>query len=328
MSYQTLTNSWDSGLTRRLDAFGTVLAILIVSQVAVHEDLTWLGAVAILLASVLLVITRWPYGALLLLIGASALPVYYVEVFGWKARPEHFAGVIVLIAAGVSTIAFGRTWRMRALDVWFAAYLGMNFFSSAFGSVEPTSTLRWALQNCFAVLFYFLIQFLVQDAKALRRAFGILLCVGLVESVYGIMCYAAHQLSGTSLGVQVGQYLYDVAAPYGSMYEPNLFGAYAACCSILFLSLYLFDGRQFRYLTGFIVAGFGGILSFSRAGAFALCATAGYVIWKSRRIRASKRTSKLAVVVFACVIVSLIFAGSVGGVIRERFTSLYYWRFD
>ena len=104
----------------------------------------------------------------------------------------------------------------------------------------------------------------------------------------------------------------------------NPLGAYTACCSILFLSLYLFDGHRLQHLAGFLVTGFAGILSFSRAGVFALCATATYVIWKSRRISANKRTRKLALVAFACVIISLLFAGSIGGVIRERFTNLYY----
>jgi hypothetical protein len=315
---------WGSSSARKVDLFATFAAGSIVFQVALREDLTWLGGVTALVLSFCLAFGRWPYGALLLLIAASASPVFFVEVFGWKARPEHFAGVIVVIAAAVWRMRFERAWRMRRLDLWFAAYLGINFLSSAFGSVDPASTLRWALQNCFAVLFYFLIQFIVRDVKTLQRTFSILLGIGLIESVYGIACYAGHQLFGSSFGVQIGQYLYDVAAPYGSMYEPNLFGAYTACCSILFLSLYLFDGHRLQHLAGFLVTGFAGILSFSRAGVFALCATATYVIWKSRRISANKRTSKLALVAFACVIISLLFAGSIGGVIRERFTNLYY----
>lgn len=156
-----------------------------------------------------------------------------------------------------------------------------------------------------------------------QKAFRILLGVGLAESIYGILCYASHQSFGTSTGVEVGQYFVDVAAPYGSMYEPNLFGAYTACCAVLFLACYLFRGRRLRYLICFLVSSMAAVLSFSRAALLALIVTVGWVLWRSRRA-SNFDPKKTAVFALAVGLILALAFTSVGGVMRERFSNLYY----
>src|SRR4029077_17945552 len=271
MSETALTAWAKSPRAHWLECLGWGAAILLFLRLASEEDLTWVGWVIAGVAIVLLSVTRWPYGALLVLIAMSAMPVFFVEIFGWKARPEHLPAAILAAAVTVGLALYKRRVQLNKLDYWILAYVAINFISSAFGSPAPAATLRWALQNSLAVLPYFLIRFLVTDLETLGKAFRILLGVGVAESVYGIFCYASHDVFGSTIGMSIGQYLSDVAAPYGSMYEPNLFGAYSGCCAVLLLALYVAGGQnRTGHLACFLIAALASVLSFSRAALFAL----------------------------------------------------------
>jgi O-antigen ligase len=282
----------------------------------------WMGAAAVSAAVILLTVTRWPYGALLLLTASGAMPVFFVELFGWKARPEHFAAGTVLFAIGIGLLFNKRRVRLKGLDYWILVYVVINFVSSAFQSPEPSATLRWALLEALAVLPYFLIRLLLTDWEVLEKAFRILLFVGLGESAYGILCYLSHHVFGTTFGMEVGQYLVDVAAPYASQYEPNLFGAYTACCAVLFLALYLAQGKnRLSSLIGFLIASLAAVLSFSRAALAALVVTAVWVFWKSGDASRSRRV-KLVSFALGLGLFLLLAVTLVGGVLRERFGNL------
>lgn len=325
MSITTFATWSKSKWALRLDYVGWGVAILLVFRLALEEDLTWvvwaIGGVAV----VLLTMVRWPDGALVVLIVASAMPVFFVETFGWKARPEHVAAPIVAAAVTVWLVLDKRRFRLNKLDYWILAFLAINFISSAFGSSAPAATLRWALQNSLAVLPYFLIRLLVTDLEALGKTFRILLGVGVAESAYGILCYASHHAFGTTTGMSIGQYLSDVAAPYGSMFEPNLFGAYTGCCAVLFLALYLL-GAQNRTacLVCFLIASLACVLSFSRAALFALVIAVCWVFWKARYGRSGEHRRLVATGVLTAALILVVAASALGGVLRERFSNLYY----
>ncbi len=314
---------WDSRIIRRINSVAVLAAGLLVLRVAWEEDLTWLWGVIVCSFIAVVTSVRWPYGALLVLIGMSAMPVFYVEFFGWKARPEHFAVAIVLLAGLLARLVFKKQLRFDSLDAWIGGFVLVNFISSAVGSSAPASTLRWALQNSLAVLAYFLMRALVTDLAKLRICFKILLGVGLVESLYGIGCWISHLVFGTGMGVQVAQYLGDVAAPYGSMYEPNLFGAYTGCCASLFLASYLLDGRRLHHLFCFLVAAVASVISFSRATLLALVITTCWLVWRGRSKNPINAKKLMIFGAAFGLIVSLAFT-AVGDVLRERFTNLFY----
>jgi len=325
MAETTLAAIWDSKAVRRLDWLGGVVAIALFCRLAMDEDLAWVGWLALGIAVVFLTQARWPYGTILVLVGMSAMPRFFLEVFGWKARPEHFAAIIVSVAVALWLHFHQRPVRLSELDYWILAYVAINYASSIVGSPQPSSTLKWALQNNLAVLPYFLIRFTVQDLETLRKAFRILLGVGVAESVYGILCYASHHALGTTTGMEIGAYLVNVAAPFGSLYEPNLFGAYTACCAVLFLALYLAERQQrLSYLIGFLVASLAAVLSFSRVALFALVLVVGWLFWRTRQLwkhGGERRKSGIFVLGFALIIFTFV---SAGAVLRERFSDLYY----
>ena len=322
MSDIILTSWWGSKLQRRLEVVAAVAVILFLCRVAPEEDLTWVGWVIVGAFVVLLTVTRWPYGALFVLVGMSAMPRFFVELFGWKARPEHFAVVIVSLAVCIWLLRSNRKIPLKLPDYWVLAYVAMNYVSSAFGSSSPSETLRWALLNNLAVLPYFLIRLLVRDAETFRKAFRILLVVGIAESAYGILCYVSHHAFGTATGIEIGQYLTDVAAPYGSLFEANLFGAYTGCIAVLALAIYLITEHRLGYLICFFVASLASVLSFSRAALVALVVAAAWVCWQARRAREEHR-SRAATLVLAVGLILLIVVPAVGGVVQERFAGLF-----
>ena len=281
-----------------------------------------MGWIVVGVAIVFLTATRWPYGALLVVIGASAMPVLVIQVSGWNARPEHVAGAMVTTAVAAWLALTRRRLRLNSLDYWVLAYVAINYISSAVGSPEPAATLRWALQNNLAVLPYFLIRVLVQDLETFGKAFRILLGVAVVESTYGLLCSVSNHIFGTTTGMAVGEYLVDVAAPYGSMYEPNLFGAYAAACAVMFLSLYLAaEHHRLGHLIGFLVASIASVLSFSRAALFALVVVICFILWKARSAKNGHRT-KVVILGLAGGLASLVAVTAVGGVLQERIANL------
>jgi O-antigen ligase len=317
-------SGFNSQFVRYLDFIAAIVAVCILGRLAWQEDLSWIAAVVVCALVIFLTTVRWPYGILTLLIGASVMPVYSVEFFGWNARPEHFAVFFAVVAAGIWIVKNKRPLKLNRLDYWILLFVFANFLGSSLGSSDPGSTLKWALQNCLAVLFYFLIRVLVRDAKILDHAFRIFLTVAVIESVYGIFCFLSHQVFGTTFGVSVGQYLSDVAAPFGSMYEPNLFGAYTASASVIFFALYLFAGHRLRDLVCFLITAIASFVSFSRASLIALLVAGAYLFWKSHRHAEGNALRKLLTVGLVAALILGLFLSPLGDVVRERFTNLFY----
>jgi O-Antigen ligase len=323
MSQALSASFWESKLARRLDWVAVIVALTVVFRLVLEEDLSWVTWVIGVVTVVLLTLIRWPYGALFVLIGLSAMPYFYVEVFGWKARPEHFAVAVVFTAVCVWLLRHKQKIRLEKIDYWVLAYVAINYASSAFASPQPSATLRWALMNNLAVLPYFLIRLLVRDMETLGKGFRILLAVGIAESSYGILCYASHYVFGTSTGIGIGQYLAGISAPYGSLFEPNLFGAYTGFYAVLFLALYLFgEQHHLGSLICFIVASLATALSLSRAALIALVIASGWVFWTVRRnkvVRHNKQAFLLSLFALLLVLGSTL----VSGVVQRRFSSLY-----
>ena len=314
----------DSNFVKQAEFLALIGASVLVCKFALEESLSWMAWVAIGAAVVLLTVFRWPYGALAVVIASSVMSRFFVEIYGWKARPEHLAASVV-VAVILTFWFFVPQYRVRweKLDLWILGYVLINYISSAFRSSEPSATLRWALQNNLAVLPYFLVRFLVRDLGTLRKAFRILLAVALAESAYGILCFVSHLVFGTTVGMETGAYFVDIAAPYGSLFEPNLFGAYSAACALAFLSLYLGNGRhRSADMTGFVVASLATVLSLSRAALIAFAFAIVWMVRKTRQVHTRWNWRVMILVpVFAAVL--LLIATPIRLVLQERFANLF-----
>jgi O-antigen ligase len=224
------------------------------------------GTMAIVLCAIA-VLVRWPYGGLLGIVVASVLPHFSVVVGGWNARPEHYAVGLVVVAFLFRWVA-GRKPQivLSKIDYYLLGYMGWSYVSSALMSPDRGLTLRWALLNSLAVLPYFLIKLIGSEPRALRWLFRVFLGVGVAESAYSLISFAAHHAFGSSFGVGDDQYAASVGGIYGTLYEPNLLGAYAGCLAIMFLVLYFAGSGPSRWLrAGFFISFLAMLVSLSRA---------------------------------------------------------------
>lgn len=321
---QALSTWWESRWARRLDFVAVVAAILVLSRLMYEEGVSWLVWALVALLIFCLSLIRWPYGALIILVGMSAMPRFYVELYGWKVRPEQVATVIVAVSVAIWLWRKKIGLRFELLDYWVLGYLALNYLSSAFTSPQPSSTLKWALMNNLGVLPYFVIRVLVRDVKTLEKFFRILLGVAIIEIIYGLGCYFSHLMFGSTTGMEAGQYLANVAAPYGTLYEPNLFGAYSACCAVMMLSLYFLQPQHRAfYIFSFLIASLATLVSFSRAALLALIANTVWVFWKGRQ-RHPVRIRRLIIIAagLIAILVVIVVVTPIGDILQERLSNL------
>src|ERR1700694_2801500 len=125
---------WEPALRGRLGLVAGIAFVALLCRLALDEDLAWGLWGRVGCAILVLSMTRWPYGSLSLLIGTSVMPRFFVELFGWKARPEHFAAALVFIVASIWLLAGKRRLHLEKLDYCVLAYVGINYISSAFTS--------------------------------------------------------------------------------------------------------------------------------------------------------------------------------------------------
>lgn len=247
-----------------------------------------LGAVAVALA----VLAKWPLGAVLTLIIASAIPRLTGSLSGLHVRPEHVATafILLILVLKVALGGGGRLWpRLQSFDYFLIGYVLLNFFTSAFTSPQPSMTLRWATLNAIIIVPFFLVRSLLVRIDDAVKSVQLLLWVSFAESLFGIACYLSNALFHTTLGISTGQYGSQPGL-FGTQFEPNIFGSYTGCCAILFLAFFLMSepGRRAKYGWGAALSLIAALMSLARSVMLALPVAAAFVIWavyKSDRIQ-------------------------------------------
>lgn len=201
--------------------------------------------------------------SIITLVVAGAMPRLFVEIGGLKARPEHMVAGLLAVALILALKKRQDPVRWVVADYFLLAYIAMNFVSSAFTSVAPAQTTKWAMQQVLVILPYFLLRLLACNASTFRRAFQVVLAVGALEAAFALICFYSHLLLGTTFGMTVDQY---DAAPgtYGTQFEANILGAYCGATSVMMLVMYLKQPCR-KYLIGFAVTAAGMAISLSRA---------------------------------------------------------------
>jgi hypothetical protein len=281
--------------------------------------LSWTILALSLLPGLLYFLCRDLKIALLVLIGSTVLPHYYVEISGTRARPEHIAIALVSIVAPF-------WWRAaKSVSLWVRAdylllsYVAANFLSSALLSLDAMQTLKWAAQQAMVILPYFLLRILVTDVSRFRKAVNLMLLVGVAEALYGVLCFYSHQLWGTSFGMAVDQYE-TIPGTYGTHLEANLLGSTSAACMIVLLTLY-FKAPRPKLLAGIAIAYAGMAVSLSRAAVLAagfVSAAMFFFLWRKKII-----TARLLMKVAATVVLTtLVLAPALVSLYNERFSTL------
>ncbi|HEX4485965.1 MAG TPA: O-antigen ligase family protein [Terriglobales bacterium] len=300
--------------------------LLVLSYLVATEDLTpslflVIGVVG-LVTIFLVTLANWPLGAVFVLAAGSAMPKFMGSLFGLHVRPEHIsiafvAGVILWLAmrGRISVVH-----HLRSFDYFLIAYIFLNFFTSAFTSPEPRMTLRWATMNAIIMLPYFLLRVLVTSETVFRKAFDILLWVGAAESVYAIICFLSNRLFTTKFGMEIGQYG-AIPGTYGTQYEPNLLGSYAACCAVMFLTMFFLGDRSRWHGLGCVVCLLAAAISLARSAIVAFPLVAMVVVWVAFR-RGTFQIRKMLPMLAAAGVLLLIFSPFLLSMLRERFSTI------
>lgn len=276
------------------------------------------------IAIVAITIWDWPFGAVLTLLIASAMPRFTWTVAGLHVRPEHLAigllAGILLLRSRRRSSGVHATWRV--FDLWLLGYLAVNFVTSALTSPQPHLTLRWALLSALGVTPYFLVRWLVVKEEALVSVFRMLLVVGIVEAAYGTLSFFSYQLFNTHFGIELEQYG-SRPGTYGSQYEANLFGSYTACCALMCLAGYLLDqkARRHWYLWGFSITILGAFISLARAVFLGFPIAAAFVTWMAARKGRFQMRGVFALA-GVLVVVALLFSPVILQSVQERFSTL------
>lgn len=224
----------------------TAIALLVWPDAAGMTALAITGGILVPVA--LVTMAKSPQVAIAALVMAAAVPRLSIEIMGLKARPEHLiSGMLICLVPFI--------WKKRTRpvewigpDYWLIAYIALIFFSSAFMSVEPGQTTKWAIQQTLAILPYFFLRIFIVDRQDFRWAFRALLVVGAITLGYAILCFYSHIFLGSAVGVEVEQYG-DIAATYGLQFEANILGGYSAALAAMMLTMYLWQ-REKKFLIG------------------------------------------------------------------------------
>ena len=314
-----------SGNGRVLESIEKLIAaglFLLAVYLATTEPLNWIPYVAAGIAGTAMLLVRWPYGAILMLMVAAAIPRFSMTISRWHAEAEHLTlfvcGVLLLMRLRNGT----QRWkRFERADLVLVGFLAMNFVSSYVDSPDRAATLRWALLQTIATSGFFLIRQLIVDEHQLLRAMKILLCVGFGEALFGFFCFASFLLFRTSLGVTQFSYLSFMPGVHGSQWEPNIFGSYTACFAVMFL-FYFFAARRNNgwYLLGFLVTSLAVLLSLARQGWACLAIVGPLVVFQTHRGKAIqwKRLAPFA----AGVVIALVAAITLMRDLPERLATL------
>ncbi|HJX83390.1 MAG TPA: hypothetical protein VJ723_03505, partial [Candidatus Angelobacter sp.] len=253
------------------------------------------------------------------LVVAAAMPRLFVEIGGLKARPEHMVAGLLVVALLFALKKRQDPVRWVVADCFLLAYIAMNFVSSAFTSVAPAQTTKWAMQQVLVILPYFLLRLLAGKAAAFRRAFQVVLAVGALEAAYALICFYSHLILGTTFGMTVDQY---DAAPgtYGTQFEANILGAYCGANSVMMLAMHLKQPCK-KYLIGFAITAAGMAISLSRA--VLMTTVLMYVLVFVYGIWTRLMTPRTLVAVSATVLgVALLLAPVLVPIYIDRFNSL------
>ncbi|HEX7288275.1 MAG TPA: O-antigen ligase family protein [Candidatus Angelobacter sp.] len=265
---------------------GATLALL--WAVEYGEASFWIAA-AIVVPFLLFQFARHEMLAAASLMVATAVGRFYLEISGLKAYPEYLAvGVLALVVPfWLKRSSFRPTWIVA--DFLLLAYLACNLFSSALTSPEPRQTLRWALLQLIVIAPYFLLRLVAVERAAFTKLLNILLAVGTLEAVYTVACFFSSILFGTKVGMEQEQYG-SIAAPYGTLREPNLVGSYAAACMIMLLVVYFAKPGR-KVLAAVAVTAAATMVSLARAAvAAALIALIVTFIYGIKSKQVGKRT--------------------------------------
>lgn len=312
---------------RSLARVAAVVEAAVIIWLCVSEDIgwtAWMVAIVLLGALLLFVIGKTGVsGTFALLAISGAMSRIMWTIGGLHARLEYFAAGFVALVVTVHRLGNGgkKLQRVQA-DYLLLAYVIVSLVASTFASPDPSKTLRWAALGTIAILPYFLLRPLLTESEDLVRCWRLLIAIGIAESSFGLLCFTLNRLFGTQIGVEVEQYG-EIPGTFGTQFEANLFGAYAAACAVMSAAAYIFDGKERRrlYATGFVIGTAATVISLSRAAIVSLPIVLLVLIWFAAR-RGKISSNKIAKGACVVCILAAVLSPVAYPLLEARFSTL------
>lgn len=285
-----------AAVVQLLSMSGIVLAAVLV---ALMSPVLGLGLAVLLLAASagLALLGRQLAGLLLaVLIGIALLNRFEFSVLGFTARPEHVLGPGLIGGLLVLGVATRRQFITadRFMLLAFAWWL-VNLIASLLFAPEPAASMVHIVRFAILIGIYCLVYLHVRadpvNWRAVIRAWMVL---GIAQMIYGIVAWLALLWFDLDFGAEIPRGS-AYAAPYGTLFERNIFGSFAASLLVLWTVLLLVDPRgqggasppflSRRWLfVALVLSGIGLLISLTRgAWVAAVVGTAVILLLTARR---------------------------------------------
>lgn len=189
---------------------------------------------------------RWPYAPLITLAVSVATSRYAHTLAGVTVIPERVT--IPLIAAACCLIVLGQRkrtvgvaldWRQGGLALFIAA----NYLGTLLNAPDAVASRRLTLLIVVASLPFWFVPFIARDARSVAFGFYTVLALGIAEAIFGSAITVLHSLTGRDLGMQM-DVVTGASAPYGTLWESNIFGSFVAATFVAVLGWYLSSPRD------------------------------------------------------------------------------------
>ncbi len=222
------------------------------------------------------------------------------------------------------------------LDIPLLAYVAVNFAAVTQSPVVQRGV-KIAILIFSLMLFYYMVVNIVRTRKIFDDVFKLLLYVGIIEILYGLyqvfagMCihYLGMNLPVGHLGLAHIEYIGSPwGRPYGTLVEPDWYGAVCLFYAILFSILYFsrLESHRKLYFWGMIISSAGLLFSFVRASWVGFIAGLFAASLISHKASLSKLKPRyfLAAITVLLVITLLLFAISPGfrGIMDSRISTM------
>lgn len=196
-------------------------------------------------------------------------------LFGTRIRTVQIVEIITLFNLLIAIVLGKTKLKKTPLDFPLAAFILVNFVALV-NAPSFSHGLKVAVLLLSLALLYYVIVNSITKRKLFDKAFNLLLCIGLVEILYGLYQVLAGICNYyLNINLPVGHesiiHREFIASPwgrpYGTFVEPDWYGAISMFYSLLFIALYFsrLNERKKFYLFGMIISILGMFLSFVRA---------------------------------------------------------------
>lgn len=259
--------------------------------------------------------------------------IFSFYTMGARIRISQVIEVVAIIVMILFLSSGKARLKKTPLDIFLWIYIGINFLSIKNAAYVNRSLKISILLLGSALLYYVMVNFITKK-ELFFKTFYLLLYVGIIEVIYGLyqvfggICnnYLNMNLPIGHSGIMQRGYLNSPwGRPYGTLLEPDWYGAIAMFYAIIFTVLYVSNNSKKKklYLAGMVLSFTGMIFSFVRASWVGFLGAVIILMFFRNKANLSNikfsRLYKISYYFFLLFLILLLFSPSFNSIINNRF---------